>query len=734
MSAPCRATAHGPGAFRGQDRVDRSGGNLHEGTAAGGGGVNDSIRRDVEAYCSIGRQTADRGGARFVLDEYFGAGRGLPIMMLRAVLVVLVTACTAGAATIFVAPEGNDAWSGSGEKRDGTNGPKATIAAALEATRVARARQPAERVEIRLRGGRHPLKEAIRITPADSNLTIAAYANERPVVSGGQRLAGWRKVSDASGRWQAKAPDWPFRSLFINGQRKQRARTPNEGFYRIEGASSQDKPMKLKFKAGNIRPEWAERGDVEVVGLFAWSDVRMFIRAVDEANSVATLSGNPRPSNREDNARYYIENAPDGLDAPGEWHLDATRRIVTYIAQPGEDLAKAEVIASRLDDLLVLEGEAKNPVRNVKLQGLTFSHTDWNPGTNGYADSQAAVAIRGDIRAEFAVHCATEGCTFAQLAGYALELGRGCQSFRVAGNEMADIGAGGVRIGETTKRSEAADLNHSHVITDNHMHDLGVVYAPAVGVFIMQSGTNRVAHNHIHHLYYTAVSVGWNWGYQETPCRENIIEFNHLHDVGQGMLSDMGAVYTLGIQKGTVIRNNLIHDVNSFSYGGWGLYTDEGSSDIVLENNVVYRTKSAGFHQHYGRDNIVRNNIFAFGKEYQLMRTREEAHISFIFTNNIVYFDSGSLLGSSWKNEKFVIDGNIYFDARPNAVVKFAGASFEEWKARGHDTNSVIADPGFQDPARRNFTLKPDSVALQRGFKPIDRRRVGVRPRSVGKE
>src|SRR5687767_8254019 len=204
-----------------------------------------------------------------------------------------------------------------------------------------------------------------------------------------------------------------------------------------------------------------------------------------------------------------------------------------------------------------------------------------------------------------------------------------------------------------------------------------------------------------------------------------------MHDIGQGMLSDMGAVYTLGIQHGTVVRNNVIHDVNSFTYGGWGLYPDEGSTGIVFEDNIVYRTKSAGFHQHYGRENIVRNNVFAFGKEHQIMRTREESHISFIFTNNLVYFDSGTLLGSNWKNERFVIDGNIYFDARPNAEVKFAGASFEQWKARRHDTNSVIGDPGFQDAARRNFTLKSESLALKRGFKPIDLRGVGVRPQGV---
>ena len=140
----------------------------------------------------------------------------------------------------------------------------------------------------------------------------------------------------------------------------------------------------------------------------------------------------------------------------------------------------------------------------------------------------------------------------------------------------------------------------------------------------------------------------------------------------------MGAVYTLGPQRGTVIRNNLIHDVSAFTYGGWGLYTDEGSSEIVLENNVVYRCKNAGFHQHYGKENIVRNNIFAFNLENQIMRTRPEAHISFIFTNNIVYFDSGNLLGSNWSNDNYRMDRNVYFDTRhpksPQEVM-FAGVS-----------------------------------------------------------
>jgi parallel beta-helix repeat protein len=209
-----------------------------------------------------------------------------------------------------------------------------------------------------------------------------------------------------------------------------------------------------------------------------------------------------------------------------------------------------------------------------------------------------------------------------------------------------------------------------------------------------------------------------------------VIEFNQMHDIGLGLLSDMGAVYTLGPQPGTVVRNNLIHDVTSFTYGGWGLYTDEGSTDIVLENNVVYRCKSAGFHQHYGRENVIRNNIFGFNRENQLMRSREEAHTSFYFTNNIVAFASGNLLGSTWKNDRFIIDSNLYWDTRaagdPTTRV-FSGATLEQWRARGHDTNSILADPLFVDAMKNDFRLKPGSPALKLGFKPIDLNAVGVR-------
>jgi hypothetical protein len=606
---------------------------------------------------------------------------------------------------------------------------------------IAQARGAKGPVRIVLADGRYELAEPITIPEQGSadSLTITAATNAQPVISGGRVIRGWKHNSMNPNIWTADVPGasegkWKFRELFVNGKRKIRARTPNNGFFRIDGASSEEKPMKLKFHGEDIKKRWTAFGEVEVVALLAWSDIRMQIREVDEANHIATLSGDPRPSNKEANAQYWVENALQFVDSAGEWYLNSRAGVLYYWPEPGEDITKAEVIAPVLEDLVILKGTPDEPIRNVKFSGIEFSHTDWSIGTNGYADTQAAVAVRGDLRAEYAQNVTIENCTFSHLAGYGIELGKGCKQFSIIGNEFVDLGAGGIRVGEPGRPKGGAEENRNHEITDNHLHALGRVYPPAVGILIMQSGTNHVAHNEIHDLFYTAISVGWNWGYQETPCRENVIEFNHLYDIGQGRLSDMGGIYTLGIQHGTILRNNLIHDVNAFTYGGWGLYTDEGSTGILLENNVVYHCKSAGFHQHYGRENVVRNNIFALNRENQLMRTRAEPHTSFIFTNNIVYFDSGNLLGSNWGNDHYAMDYNAYFDARLGAdqdKMKFAGAAWSDWKARGHDEHSVLADPMFVSSEKFDFRLKPESPALKLGFKPIDLSAVGVRAKGA---
>jgi hypothetical protein len=230
----------------------------------------------------------------------------------------------------------------------------------------------------------------------------------------------------------------------------------------------------------------------------------------------------------------------------------------------------------------------------------------------------------------------------------------------------------------------------------------------AVGVWIGKSSNNLVQRNTIEDFYYTGISVGWTWGYAASEADHNLIRLNRIGKIGQDVLSDMGGIYTLGIAPGTVLRQNYIHDVSSFSYGGWGIYPDEGSSNLDIRQNVVVRCKSAGFHQHYGQENLVRGNIFAFNRENQLMRTRAEDHISFTFRHNVVLWDTGNLLGSNWTGDQFRMDDNLYWKVG-GGPFDFAGQTFAQWQARGLDDHSKIADPEFRDPKRGDFRLRRGS-------------------------
>jgi hypothetical protein len=259
-------------------------------------------------------------------------------------------------------------------------------------------------------------------------------------------------------------------------------------------------------------------------------------------------------------------------------------------------------------------------------------------------------------------------------------------------------------------------------VLDNRIHHGGQVWPAGIGVWVGHAAENQLAHNHVHHFYYSGVSIGWSWGYGPSGAHHNVIEFNLVHDIGQGMLSDMGGIYTLGVSPETVIRNNVFKDVVSHGYGGWGIYFDEGTTGVVAENNLALRCKSNGFHQHYGKENVLRNNILAFNRESQIARSRREDHLTVSFERNIILWTEGTLLSGNWEGDRFRFEKNLYWNPRAPKGTP------EDWKEKGLDRDSLVADPPFENAERDDFRLKPDSPARSLGFVPIDLSRVGLRP------
>jgi hypothetical protein len=169
-----------------------------------------------------------------------------------------------------------------------------------------------------------------------------------------------------------------------------------------------------------------------------------------------------------------------------------------------------------------------------------------------------------------------------------------------------------------------------------------------------------------------------------------------------------------------VIEHNSFHDIDAFSYGGWGIYFDEGTSDITAIDNLVYRTKTGGFHQHYGANNLFDNNIVAFARIGQLQRTRDENHLGFTISHCLIYWDQGPLMHGNWGGQgHFHLDHNLYWDASGEPV-SFAGKKLDDWRKTGNDADSLVADPLFVDPAKGDFRLKPGSPAEKVGFKPFE--------------
>ena len=507
---------------------------------------------------------------------------------------------------------------------------------------------------IRLRPGVYRLTQPVILRPEDSGTRIVGGPGV--VISSGVQITGWKR----QGRlWVADVPLWngrplEFRQLWVNGRKAVRARnvpaTTADGtdpFEQMPRILSVDKARETIYvpRSAILNSQFSILNSQfpELVLHEMWCIANLRVKDIRiEGDSAAITFHNPEshihfmhpwPSpmvtpDGKHNSAFFLTNARELLDEPGEWFLDTESRKLYYMPRHDEDMLTADVEAPALETLLRVEGTPDNPVTDVSLEGLTFSHATWmRPSLQGHAPLQAgmymieAYKIRPQISrpngdhkldnqgwvgrpaAAVVVNTAQNvsftDCTFEHMASTALDYHRYTRGGTVSRCRFHDIGGTAILAGSFGPEGHEAHLPYDPAdrretctaltITDNRIDDAANEDWGAIGIAAGFVRGICIAHNEISNVSYTGISLGWGWNQQTCAMADNTVRANYIHHYARHMY-DTAGIYTLGSQPHTFVEQNVVdsiytpsyvHDPNHWFY----LYTDEGSSYITVRNN-----------------------------------------------------------------------------------------------------------------------------------------------------
>jgi len=557
------------------------------------------------------------------------------------------------ATEIWVAPDGSDQNSGARET------PLQSIPAAQRKAReIRRITEPAAQREIKiiLRVGRYSLKEPIFFRAEDSGTETSptifeAAPGEHPILSGGIVLTNWHKLSEsvsglptaARGKiWTIDAPRIGnrvvyFRQLWVNNHKAIRARQPNGD--QLQRLLIWDRTNQQAWISKSALAGLHEPANAEMVFQQQWEIAicRLKSLSVDGDRARVTFHSPesqlqfehpwPQPVMSSNGAPFFLANAIEFLDSPGEWFQEFPSGRIYYWPRANEDLTHAEVIAPTLETLVQIEGTLDHPAAHLKFRGIQFAHTTWmRPSEKGHVPLQAGMFLLdayklsprgtrdhsagldnqawigrppGAVSVKNANHIAFERCRFEHLASAGLDIQSGTHNDAIESCVFRDIGGNGIQLGKFSdpgfevhhpfNPSDEREIATRERIANNLITDCANQDWGCVGIAAGYVRDIEIEHNEISDLPYTGISVGWGWNKAPNAMRDNRIIANHIHHIAK-RLGDTAGIYTLSPQPGSLIASNSVHSIQMSPYVSdpehwFYLYLDEGSSHITVRDN-----------------------------------------------------------------------------------------------------------------------------------------------------
>ncbi|GMW03833.1 MAG: hypothetical protein AMXMBFR84_49670 [Candidatus Hydrogenedentota bacterium] len=641
--------------------------------------------------------------------------------------------------TLYVSPQGNDTWSGvlPDPNAAGTDGPLATAEAARD---VLRARKTGlvgtANVNVVFRAGTYFLPKTFELTAEDSGwrggpITYMAHPGEEVRITGGIPVTGFVAVSDRDparenvvradlkalgvtefpplaprGMGQAVVPSHV--ELFFNDRPMQLARWPNKG----EWATIADAPNGATggmFTYSGDRPaQWTQSPDVWLHGYWTWDWADSYVQ-IDRIDTAAKAIYTKEPHGvygYTKDKRYYVINALEELDSPGEYYIDREQGILYF--WPPSPIPESFATVSVTDHLISIKGAS-----NIRIVGFTVE------------------VCRGTaIQVLESEEVLIAGCTLRNIGNDAVSVSGG-KNNTVRSCDIYETGEGAIGL---TGGDRMTLTPGGHRAENNHIYEYSRwvrTYRPAIAM----SGVGlTAANNRIHDAPHAGIIF---WG------NDHILEYNDVHDICKET-GDVGAFY-IGrdwSMRGHIIRHNYFHNIQGpYTHGAMAVYLDDVASGVTIYGNVFYKASRAAFIGG-GRDNLIENNIFvechpsvhidarltSWAKDYrqrgsgwQLEEKLEamnwkEPPYSTRYPELVNILNDEPTLPKGNKIVRNISVGGKWLDLYDN--LKEDIALF--------DSNMVDQDPHFVDMANGDFRLRDDSPAYQSGFKPIPYERIGL--------